>query len=266
VIDEALAVGDFLFQQKCNKFLKENFSGITKLLVTHDMAAVANLADRALVLHHGEIVYEGDPQSAIREYQIVARAEESRKILRVNQDINNLEVNRVVSSSKTGRPVRPSREWIDVPESRLSGTLRVKIRQCCWEINGDSNPVAIRDGEKIRIEFDVTSQEPIENPIVGYQVLDRFGNVVFGENSTTSRLTAGMLPAGSARLSLEFEWPRIAPDKYAITLGIGSGYDSLAHTIECWAHNVFVLSATASVPVHGMFNVQITGLTVGEVL
>lgn len=257
VVDEALAVGDFLFQQKCNRFLKERFSGVTKLLVTHDMAAVANLADRALVLHHGELVHDGDPQSAIREYQIVARAEENRKIIGPGSATTNpAAVPEEVSIESK------SRQWVEIPESRLSGTLRVKIRKCAWEVNGVSNPAAVQDGDKVRIDFEVWCGEQIDEAIIGHQVHDRFGNMIFGETNLSSGLSIARLEADVSLVSVEFVWPQIAPGKYSVTMGIGSGFDSMTHTIECWAHNMFVIDSSSSVPVHGIFNVKMSALEV----
>lgn len=260
VVDEALAVGDFLFQQKCNRFLKERFSGVTKLLVTHDMAAVANLADRALVLHHGELVHDGDPQSAIREYQIVARAEENRKII----GPGSATTNPAAVPEEVSIESKP-RQWVEIPESRLSGTLRVKIRRCAWEVNGVSNPASVQEGDKVRIYFEAYTNEEIENQIIGFQVMDRFGNAVFGENSVTSHIATPSLKAGNSHLSLDFIWPQIAAGKYAITLGIGSGLDSMNHTIECWAHNIIILAASPIEPVHGLFNVKVQRISIEEV-
>lgn len=254
IIDEALAVGDFLFQQKCNRFIKTEFGETTKILVTHDMAAVANLADRALVLHHGELIHDGDPQSAIREYQIAARAEENRKTIGARAQRKD------ILGEKATIAVPDSLEWTEIPESRLSGTLRAKIRKFAWNVDGEANSASIRNGEKISIDFEVWADEELEEPIIGYQALDRFGNAVFGENTITSGFSTRKLEAGVSRRSIELVWPLVAAGKYAITLGIGSGYDSHSHTIECWAHNVIVLDASANAPVHGMFNVKIEAI------
>ncbi|MBC2884665.1 ABC transporter ATP-binding protein [Ochrobactrum sp. CM-21-5] len=257
IVDEALAVGDFLFQQKCNRFMKERFQGVTKILVTHDMAAVANLADRVIVLHHGKLIYDGDPQNAIREYQIVARAEENRNANRhqpANSAIAELEL---VDANKN----KNEDEWIAISEKSLSGTLRAKFLRCKWLIRGHDNSIAVSDGDKVRLQFDLWALEDIASPIIGYQVSDRFGAVIFGENTVTSGINVRPIGQGISRFALEFTWPEVASGKYSITLGIGSGFDSLSHTIECWAHNIIVLDATTADAVHGMFNVKISQLS-----
>ena len=69
IIDEALSVGDILFQQKCSRRLQELVSGgITLLVVTHDLSFVLNLCQRALWLDQGRMRYLGDAGPCVREY------------------------------------------------------------------------------------------------------------------------------------------------------------------------------------------------------
>ena len=57
IIDEALAVGDAYFQQKCLKYLKDfRAKGGTLIFVSHDPGAVKLLCDSAVLLHKGRIV------------------------------------------------------------------------------------------------------------------------------------------------------------------------------------------------------------------
>lgn len=69
VIDEALAVGDARFQAKCMrriKWLKQE--GVTILFVSHDVAAVRKLCDRALWLDQGSIRMLGDVMTVTARY------------------------------------------------------------------------------------------------------------------------------------------------------------------------------------------------------
>jgi ABC-2 type transport system ATP-binding protein len=72
LIDEVLAVGDAAFAQKCmDVFHERRASGRTTVLVTHDMATVQSLCQRAMVLHDGEAQYVGHPEeAALRYYRI----------------------------------------------------------------------------------------------------------------------------------------------------------------------------------------------------
>lgn len=69
LVDEVLAVGDAAFAQKCTDvFHKRRRDGKTLVLVTHDMATVQAICDRALVIHDGEQRYTGEPEEAAATY------------------------------------------------------------------------------------------------------------------------------------------------------------------------------------------------------
>ena len=70
IIDEVLAVGDAAFQRKCIGKIKEVSSqkGKTILFVSHNMQALRNLCQRAIVLKQGEIMNIGDPETVIASY------------------------------------------------------------------------------------------------------------------------------------------------------------------------------------------------------
>ena len=70
LIDEVLSVGDGEFAQKSRKRMQEIISsGTTVVLVSHDLATVAELADRVLWLENGKLKKIGDPKEVIAAYQ-----------------------------------------------------------------------------------------------------------------------------------------------------------------------------------------------------
>ena len=69
IIDEVLAVGDAGFQKRCIGKMKDvSRSGRTVLFVSHQMQAVSNLCDRAIMLKNGKIDYSGSTNETIRRY------------------------------------------------------------------------------------------------------------------------------------------------------------------------------------------------------
>ncbi|MEN9511474.1 MAG: hypothetical protein RLZZ370_1293 [Bacteroidota bacterium] len=69
VIDEVLAVGDTEFQKKCLGKIKEVAGGgRTVLFVSHNMGAVSDICDRAIMIERGSISHEGNADTVIREY------------------------------------------------------------------------------------------------------------------------------------------------------------------------------------------------------
>jgi len=70
IIDEALAVGDAVFQHRCTRRIKEmQESGVTILFVSHDPGAIRALCSRALLLNGGHIDADGKPSDVLNRYQ-----------------------------------------------------------------------------------------------------------------------------------------------------------------------------------------------------
>jgi lipopolysaccharide transport system ATP-binding protein len=73
VVDEVLAVGDTEFQKKCMGKMEGIASGgRTVLLVSHNMAAIANLATRCLLLQRGTAVFFGEVDATIVKYNALS--------------------------------------------------------------------------------------------------------------------------------------------------------------------------------------------------
>jgi ABC-type polysaccharide/polyol phosphate transport system ATPase subunit len=70
IIDEVLGVGDERFQAKCRERIDLiRKSGCTIFYVSHSMGTIPDLCDRVLVLHHGALVFDGEPQEGIARYR-----------------------------------------------------------------------------------------------------------------------------------------------------------------------------------------------------
>ncbi len=69
IVDEVLSVGDGAFQKKClGKMDEVRRDGRTVILVSHDLPVVASLCQRAILLRHGRVVGDGQPQQIIEQY------------------------------------------------------------------------------------------------------------------------------------------------------------------------------------------------------
>jgi ABC-2 type transport system ATP-binding protein len=69
LLDEVLAVGDFVFQEKCFKLFEQyKKAGKTIILVTHDPSAMERFADRAMLIHQSKIDMIGDPHQVLERY------------------------------------------------------------------------------------------------------------------------------------------------------------------------------------------------------
>ncbi|MCU1527626.1 MAG: transporter ATP-binding protein [Frondihabitans sp.] len=66
LVDEVLAVGDEPFQKKCLDKIKEfQLEGRTIVLVTHDLTTVEEMCNRAIVLSHGQVIFDGGPVDGV---------------------------------------------------------------------------------------------------------------------------------------------------------------------------------------------------------
>jgi ABC-type polysaccharide/polyol phosphate transport system ATPase subunit len=78
LLDEVFAVGDEAFQRKCiDHVLRFREQGGTVCFVSHDAGAVERLCERAVLLTHGRVDYEGETDEAVKRYHALLAAEES---------------------------------------------------------------------------------------------------------------------------------------------------------------------------------------------
>jgi lipopolysaccharide transport system ATP-binding protein len=69
IVDEVLAVGDSVFQNKCiDKMLEVSKKGRTVLFVSHNFSAVKALCEKAILLNKGMLIFSGSVQEAIDGY------------------------------------------------------------------------------------------------------------------------------------------------------------------------------------------------------
>ena len=70
IADEILSVGDFLFQEKCERRIEEMIgNGTTVLLVNHNVEQVERLCDHAIWLNKGEVIMDGSPDEVCDAYK-----------------------------------------------------------------------------------------------------------------------------------------------------------------------------------------------------
>ena len=76
IADEVLAVGDFLFQQKCEKRMKELMAGgTTVILVSHSIEQFERMCSKVAWLSHGRLKMNGDTETVCNAYKAVQRGE-----------------------------------------------------------------------------------------------------------------------------------------------------------------------------------------------
>lgn len=239
IIDEALAVGDILFQQKCIRFLKENFATKTKIFVAHDLATISSLCTRVLCLDQGHLIYDGTVAEGIEYYLDTVFSQKRNS-----------------SPAVTFNP-RLTADWHWLEENQLSGLLELKIVAIQVYVNNtpvNSWQASVVAQDRITLKLLINSKKTQALAIFGYLLSDRYGDFIFGQNCYQNKLAHELKGHDFYEVQYEFLWPDVKQGPYTLTPGIGEGVESLSHTIQCWAQNIFVFECLSSHPVHGIFN------------
>jgi ABC-type polysaccharide/polyol phosphate transport system ATPase subunit len=208
IVDEALAVGDAVFANRCvRKFQELRERKITVLFVSHDLGLVKQLSDRAILLLHGRIEAEGAPNDVINRYIGLVLEKQSPK-------------------SKKDDRVRASFRHGDGSSEILSVQL----------LNARGEEAAsVSSGEPVTVRVRSRFHRAQSDPIVGILVRTRIGMDVYGTNTRIEQVPLGDLQAGD-ELEVDFRmacW--LTPQPYTLTVATqnpdGSSHDWLDDAI-----------------------------------
>ena len=216
VIDEALAVGDAVFQHRCLRRIKElQERGRTILFVSHDAAAVRALCSRAILLNAGRVVTDGKPADVLNRYQKIIMAREEAYDANagghaapgsaMNEDLPPLRY--------TYRHGDESAEFLGVELTDASGHS-VEI---------------VETGEAVRLRVIARFNRDVDEPVIGFLIRNRHGIHAYGTNTKERQLELGTLKAGEGlEVNFAFDcW--LGVDQYSIGFAIhsrdGQAYD-----------------------------------------
>ena len=206
VVDEALAVGDAVFANRCvRKFQELRERKITVLFVSHDLGLVKQLSDRAILLVSGRIHAQGDPNQVINQY-IGLVLEKQRA------DAEPRGAGRLTAGFRHG--------------DRTSEILDVQL----LDANGE-RVKAVPSGEPVRVRVRGVFHEAKADPMVGILIRNRIGMDVYGTNTRIEQIALGDFDGGD-ELDLEFRFECwLAPQQYTLTVATqnadGSSHDWL---------------------------------------
>jgi ABC-type polysaccharide/polyol phosphate transport system ATPase subunit len=257
IVDEALAVGDIFFQQKCIRHMQEEMQHCTKVLVTHDMHAAMNLCSKIFVLDKGRLVFEGSPIEGVEHYTKMVQNE----LFKIEQGaVSNLVKKSHEPAKQAIKENDDEPPWTIIEDGTNSGAGEIKILKARLTYAESHKPVVLASASDLLcLEMQVETANQLESVLFGYMIKDRVGNGICGDNTLSLKAENFILQKGTHLVSIIFSWPEIAPDNYLITLGIGQGTHPLHHVIQCWAHNaLMVKSMSSKEAVHGIFTNPIT--------
>jgi lipopolysaccharide transport system ATP-binding protein len=193
IVDEALAVGDAAFANRCiRKFQELRERKITVLFVSHDMGLVKQLADRALFLSLGSVLADGDPKSVIDRY--IASVLERQ----VSEDGPS-------SRIRTGLQHR-------------HGDLSSEILHVEFVDQSGVPLVTVRTGQTVIVRIRSRFHRRQIDPLIGVLIRNRIGIEVYGTNTTIEGQDLGVFEAGDV-LEVEFAFECwLTPQHYTVTV------------------------------------------------
>ena len=241
VIDEALAVGDAFFVQKCMRFLRDFMTRGTILFVSHDTGAIVNLCHRAIWLHKGEVMVDGSPKDVAEAY-----------LQHLAEDAFGAAPRRPLESDEAA-----------APQQRSFGRGGARITGVDLVDGAGASLQSISGGETVTLRIRAEAVESLSSPIVGFIVKDRLGQVLFSDNTFAQYagrpfpLTAGQMV--DARFT--FIMPKLTPGEYAVGAAIADGTQA-SHVQHHWIHEALVIRSVATGVVNALMAIPMLDVSV----
>jgi lipopolysaccharide transport system ATP-binding protein len=200
VVDEVLAVGDLAFQTKClGKMGEVAREGRTIILVSHNMGAIDRLCNRAVLLEHGRLCFEGSTADAIRLYQ--------------------------TANSGT------SAEWRRVetyPANHDCSFLRITVHNALGRV-----ATVFEGDEAILVEIDYVVHRRLDPCQIGARILTPDGTTLFGtEDVDGTDAPALAREPGHYRARFTIPGHLLRPGRYSLMVGAHSPHRKWYELIE----------------------------------
>jgi lipopolysaccharide transport system ATP-binding protein len=270
VIDEALAVGDALFTQKCMRFLRAFRERGTLLFVSHDTGAVNNLCQRALWLEQGRARMEGESKAVCEAY--------------LEHLFESLQGK---SAAPTPRALAPARRSAPPVDQRLrylnASPLRNDIELQTFDpgaasfgkggasvtdvtLNDDAgNRLAwVVGGETVTLTIRAVAARPLQRTIIGFFVRDRLGQNLFGDNTllASAKEPVRIDTGETIEARFVFDMPLLPVGDYSINVAIAEG-DQGQHIQHQWIYDALIFKSHASSVTHSLIGIPMREVAIG---
>lgn len=251
IVDEALSVGDFRFQQKCYRKIREFKEKGTVLFVSHDTGAITSFCDRVIWLDDGKVYKEGKPEEIIEEYlaymrydvkemqTFVQETEKQKSNEEIGVETESVEATIIdeVEAPIEGIAEEPiEEESVEEITQVEEETNSIEGRALSFGnghgkftkvelLNEDNESVSIvKSGMKLVINMDVAANEEIDMPILGINLKDAVGNVLIVTNTVFEKNNMQKLEAGKKyNYKWKFTFPLLRTGKYSLDVALAEG-------------------------------------------
>lgn len=195
IVDEALSVGDTYFQHKCFERIREFArSGTTLLLVSHDKQAIQSICNRAILLDHGRVGFEGEPE-AVMDYYNAALARHQEQHL-------------VQKPGKAGKI------------QTVSGTGEATVESVSLLNAAGLEVDAVKVGEEVTLRIRAHVHEAVDRLVLGFSLKDRLGQTVYGTNTDLTGQALAGLHAGEQVEYLASFRADLGPGTYSVQVAL----------------------------------------------
>jgi lipopolysaccharide transport system ATP-binding protein len=236
IVDEALAVGDAVFQHRCTRRIKEmQENGTTILFVSHDLSAIRALCSRVILLNEGRIEADGAPTYVLNRYQKIIMATEAAYVKEPATAPEQVE-EEVAAPDYTYRHGDGSAEILTVDLIDDSGNS-VKV---------------VETGESLHCRARVIFHADLENPVFGFFIRNRHGIHLYGTNTKVQGMSFGRVSGGETlEVTFSFKcW--LAPDYYSISIAV----HSFAAISFDWLDGALFFRVVSEIPIEGVANLN----------
>lgn len=247
LIDEALAVGDAYFAQKCMRFLHAFRERGAVLFVSHDLAAVKALASEVLWLDRGRVAGFGSPKEVGDAYWKSQYAR-SQAVERTSVDADPPKINapeELPPAVASPVAITAVGSWAEGASEFGAGGATITAVALLDETD---QPLAVlQGGESVRLDIHVRAEVDLVSPIVGFFVRNRLGLNVFGDNTYLVHRAAPLqIEKGASFVgTFRFVMPYLPRGEYAVCVAVATGSNE-DHVQHHWVNEALVLRSASS--------------------
>ncbi|ALX41760.1 ABC transporter ATP-binding protein [Burkholderia humptydooensis] len=267
IIDEALAVGDAFFNQKCYRFLHVFKKHGTILFVSHDTSTIKKLCSKVIWIDSGRIVAEGDPAEVCTAYLEARYGASSARTASGTQRVEPKQVPAAHDQRRDIINASPLRNDIQVlpfdHHARAFGSGGAQIVDVSF-VDGEKRRLEwIVGGEAVTLRVAIKVDDALVSPIVGFFLKNERGQELIGDNTYASYADRPVRCDGDTTLCAEFSFlmPVLPVGRFSINVAVAEGtqYD---HIQLHWIHDALPLDVHTSRVRHALVGVPMVHVEV----
>lgn len=233
LVDEALAVGDIYFRQRCLRKVHEmREGGVTILFVTHAVSEVKSIGDRAMWLAAGHIKDIGSPDSVVTRYSAAMVEKDNAYVTTLHRNAQRHE----------HAPVRAPEIVETIPNiDHRFGDQRAEVIGIAI-LNAHGHPTYILEpSSSIIVRISVRANEDVMMPIVGFIMRNHLGLDFAGTNTAREAFDFPPMAAGDIyTVDFHLQLPELQPVTFSFSPAIADGTLHAYKTCD-WIDNAIVL-------------------------